>query len=77
MKTQDWVPFWFEGNIIFGWINSGKEWETVKENYIDSGGLETLRKAQQSEYNGYIFGFLSYCTGMTLAEFFQQNGMEL
>lgn len=78
LPIKNWTFFFFQGNLAWGLITSPKEWKRIREIYIGEIGLEDLKKARQDDYSSdNSFGYASYCNGITLGEFAEQNGMEL
>lgn len=81
---QGWTPFYFDGNLAFGIVDSPAEWELIKQAYREApGGHATpaeLLEAQNCPRDRGLpkFGFVVECDGpQTLRDFFVQHGMDI
>lgn len=79
---MQWVPFWFEGNMWFGMVDSPKKWAELIETYSEVkysvADLMEAKECVRSKLNKACpkFGFAIECNGTkTLGNFFQENGM--
>lgn len=79
---MNWVPFWFEGNMWFGMVESPKEWAEVLDAYVkvnyNLADLMGAKECTGSENSKKVpkFGFAIECRGdRTLGKFFEENGM--
>ena len=77
MENSNWKPFWFEGNLAWGWIDSPEEWERIKGAYKNqSFDLSRARRFDGADRN--YFGFASECRGKeSLLDFAKKHNMEL
>jgi plasmid maintenance system antidote protein VapI len=73
-NKQPWKTFWFDGNLAWGNIDTKFVWERIKRDYELFN--EDPFQAQQKNDGSNIFGFKTYHNGITLKEFFKQNGMK-
>lgn len=74
-----WKSFWFESNAAWGWINSPKEWERIKEFHPNTDLGNAKESVDYSNSTGEpYFGFRAECRGPgILKEFFEKNKMIL
>ena len=70
-----WTPFWFEGNLAWGYIDSLKDWERIKEEYKHEDlGTARINPLHSRPY----FGFRSECCGeITLGKWAKENNMDI
>jgi len=74
MKTN-WIPFWFESNQYFDWVNSPDDWQKVKDIYPDLDlGKRALRCDSSKKHK---YGLCMEYTGEPLKDFFTRNNMEI
>ena len=36
MSDKNWIPFWFEGNEAWGWIDTPEKFDRIKKAYSDA-----------------------------------------
>jgi hypothetical protein len=74
-----WVPFYFEGNLAWGWINTPEDWERVKFQYKDQFDPSLAKQYNGVTTRGYAsFGFYTEYNGtITLKEWAEKLNMSL
>ncbi len=74
---KSWKPFYFEGNLAWGWINNPQEWKRIQEAYKNSSVILTSAKRNLNNKRD-AFGFYHEYNGdETLGEFFKLHNMNL
>lgn len=80
---RGWTPFYFDGNLAFGIVDSPAQWERLKQAYRDSPGgypspADLLEAKNCPRERGLPkFGFVVECDGpQTLRDFFVEHGMD-
>ncbi len=72
-----WTPFYFEGNLAWGWIHSAEEWERIKKSYGDSGiDLSSANRNPNNEKDAFGF-YHEYTSSDTLGDFAKLHDMDL
>lgn len=76
-----WTPFWFEGNLWFGMVNSPEDWLKCRAAYdeLGHGSDDLLDKAHVAPRctTKAKYGLRSECNGEdTLRQFFERNNMQ-
>jgi len=77
---KNWKPFYFEGNLYFGFIKSPEDWKTVKLAYknTDINLLEARVNPSTIDSNLIRFGFyIEYNGELTLSEWAKENKIKL
>lgn len=60
MKNK-WIPFWFEGNLAWGNIDSPAEWEKITDAY--TGECNPISGKRNEISDRPYFGFRAECMG--------------
>lgn len=80
MKTteENWVSFWFEGNLYFDWVNNQNDWKRLLDIYSSHYDINCILDAKNCpQSNKPKYGFVIECSGnKTLREFFIDNNMK-
>lgn len=82
---KEWITFWFEGNLFFGYVTSSADWqEKVVGPYKDVGiDIKELKRAKthrcgDGDDGVPRFGFYSeYFREPTLGDWAEENGIKL
>jgi len=78
--NTNWVPFYFEGNLAWGWINTPEDWERVKFYYKDQCDPSLAKQWNNTDApRDYTsFGFYTEYNGTTtLKEWAEKLNMSL
>lgn len=73
-----WVRFWFESNVVWGYVTNHVEWERFKRVLRDNGYESNPLDCKSCKTSGNVqkFGYYAeYTEGYTLRDFFRDNNM--
>lgn len=83
-KDAEWVPFFYESNLFFDWINVPEDWNRLRDANPGKADAHFLA-AKEATYQGTRpieerkkhpkWGYRIECDGRPLSEFFQENQM--